>query len=444
MAVESAPKTTPPEHRALAPDVALTFASKVAVLLLTVLSTVVVARALGTTGRGAVAVAFSFTLLLVQFGSFGLQSANPYFAARDPRQLGRIVSNSLWFALIFGGLLVLAGIGVKAFFPALLRGLDWLDVIVVLAGIPAALSSVLLQSILIAEGRLWAYNLVELGSVLAMVIGLIVGFAVFDMDVLGAICVIVAANVFASITYLALLMRHGPAIRAPAPDLARTMMRYGFRIYVATLIAFMLGRVNLILLNTYHGTSAAGLFAVCIGLAEGLHLLPTVVGLNLFPRVARGGHFDQSAAVFRTIALLFAVMCLITVPLAGPVITLLYGEDFSGATTLYYWLLPGIFAYGMLSILSQHFAGRGFPRQAMLVWFPGLAINLGIVFVFLPGGPTYVAALAASLAYILILILHVRLFASESGGYRVLVPRPREAVTLVGDLLRGLRARTAQ
>ena len=142
MAVESAPKTTPPEHRALAPDVALTFASKVAVLLLTVLSTVVVARALGTTGRGAVAVAFSFTLLLVQFGSFGLQSANPYFAARDPKQLGRIVSNSLWFALIFGGLLVLAGLAVKLWFPALLRGLDWLDVVVVLVGIPAALSSV--------------------------------------------------------------------------------------------------------------------------------------------------------------------------------------------------------------------------------------------------------------------------------------------------------------
>jgi hypothetical protein len=38
----------------------------------------------------------------------------------------------------------------------------------------------------------------------------------------------------------------------------------------------------------------------------------------------------------------------------------------------------------------------------------------------------------------------MRLFAKESGGYRVLVPRPREAVTLVGDLLRGMRARTAQ
>ena len=132
MAVEPASQTTPPEHRALAPDVALTFASKLSVLVLTVLSTVIVARALGTTGRGAVAVAFSFTLLLIQFGSFGLQSANPYFAARDPKQLGRIVSNSLWFALLFGSVLVLAGIGVKAFFPALLRGLDWLDVIVVL------------------------------------------------------------------------------------------------------------------------------------------------------------------------------------------------------------------------------------------------------------------------------------------------------------------------
>src|SRR4051794_16130472 len=112
------------ERRPLTYDVLLTFGTKIAVLLLNVGATIVVARALGPTGRGAVAVAFSFTLLLIQFGSLGLHSANSYFGARDPAQMSRILTNTLWTVVGVGFLLVLVGLGVWALFPAFLRGLD--------------------------------------------------------------------------------------------------------------------------------------------------------------------------------------------------------------------------------------------------------------------------------------------------------------------------------
>ena len=69
----------------------------------------------------------------------------------------------------------------------------------------------------------------------------------------------------------------------------------------------------------------------------------------------------------------------------------------------------------MLTILSQHFAGRGFPIQAALVWFVGLGVNLAINLAFLSSG-TYVAALASTIAYAVLLVLHVRMFAREIGG----------------------------
>ena len=428
-----------PEHRPLAPDVVLMLVSKVAVLLLTLVSTIIVARSLGPTGRGAVAVAFSFAVLLVQFGSVGLQTANPYFAARDPARLGRIVANSLWLAFGLGTLLVLAGLAVKLWFPAAVRGLSWEDMTVVLIGLPALLASTLLQSVLLAEGRMVAYNLVELAGVAAMVAGLWVGLATFDVGVFGAIAIISAANIGTSIVFLGILMRHRPAMRQPDFGLMRAMIRYGFRVYVATLIAFLVGRVNLILVNSLLGSSAAGLFSTAVALEEGMRLLPGVIALNLFPRVARGGSSERSAVVFRTTAVLFGGLCLLTIPLAGPVIRMLYGETFEGATSLYLWLLPGIYAYGMLNVLSQHFAGRGFPRQAMLVWIPGLALNLAIVLVLLPGGPVYVASLAASIAYCVVLVLHVHMFAREAGSYRMLIPRPIESARLIAEALRSLR-----
>jgi O-antigen/teichoic acid export membrane protein len=130
-------------------------------------------------------------------------------------------------------------------------------------------------------------------------------------------------------------------------------------------------------------------------------------------------------------AVLYGLVCLVTVPIAGPAIRLFFGADFSGAVSLYYWLLPGIYCLGMLTILAHHFAGRGYPTQAAAVWFVGLALNLAINIAFLPGRGAWVASLASSIAYAVLLALHVRLFAREAGGYGVLRPRVREVVGFV-------------
>jgi O-antigen/teichoic acid export membrane protein len=430
-------------ERPLAPDVLMTFGNKVGVLVLTLASTVVVARTLGPSGRGAVAVALSFSLLLIQFGSFGLQSANPYFAARDPAAIPRVIANAVWMSISLGLALALAGAAVKALFPAALRGLDWLDMVVVLAAIPALLANTLLQSVLLAEGRMRAYNGVEFGLAVCTFVGLTLGLAVFGIGVLGALAVLMGLNVAGSITYFLLLRVHGPPISRPDRALLSAMLRYGFRVYVATVIAYGVGRINLIFVNSYLGSAAAGQYSIGIALAEGMHILPSVVALNLFPRIARGDPHERSAAVFRTLSLLFALLCLITVPLVAPGIQLLFGHAFSGAVVLYYWLLPGIFAYGMLNVLSYHFAGRGFPLEAVLVWVPGLALNLVLVAVFLPGHSASVAALAATISYVVVLALHMRLFAKESGGYASLIPRPREAFDIAAAMIRDLRPKTA-
>jgi O-antigen/teichoic acid export membrane protein len=413
----------------------------VGVLVLNVAGTIVIARTLGPTGRGAIAVAFSFTLLLVQFGSFGLQSANPYFAARDPRRLGRVVANSVWMSAVLGAVLIGVAIAVKAAFPASLRGLDWLEVLVVAVGLPAALGTTLLQSVLLAEGRMTAYNAVEICFAVIVFVGLVVGLAIFSIGVAGAISLMVGVNMAAAGTYFVLLRHHGPPIRAPDRELLAQMLRYGFRIYVTTMIAYAVGRINLIFVNSYLGSSAAGQYSVGLALSDGLHLLPSVVALNLFPRIARGEGDDRSATVFRTLALLYGLLCLLTIPLAAPGLHLLYGQAFDPAVDIYYWMLPGIFAYGLINVLSYHFAGKGFPREAVVVWIPGLILNVVLVTVLVPGGHATAAALAASASYVLVLVLHMRLFAKQSGGYGELAPRPREALQLVVGMVRSLRSK---
>jgi O-antigen/teichoic acid export membrane protein len=99
--------------------------------------------------------------------------------------------------------------------------------------------------------------------------------------------------------------------------------------------------------------------------------------------------------------------------------------------SLYYWLLPGIYAYGMVSILSSYFVGRGFPRAVILVWVFGIALNVALNLIFLPGRGAWVASLSSSISYGILLVLHMWLFSREAGGFGALRPRPREVVRFV-------------
>ena len=105
-------------------------------------------------------------------------------------------------------------------------------------------------------------------------------------------------------------------------------------------------------------------------------------------------------------------------------------------------VVPGVFSLGMLTILSNHFAGRGFPLEAALIWVGGLAVNLAINLIFLPGNGTYIASLSSSISYGILLFLHMHLFAREAGGYRALYPSIPETVGFLRGLIRSLSPQT--
>jgi O-antigen/teichoic acid export membrane protein len=412
-------------------DVFLTFGGKVAVLTLGFLTVAVIARELGTSGTGTFMVAYSLALLLSQVGGLGLTTANPYFVAREPSRTGQIVTNSLWLALGLG--IALAGVGaaIKLVFPGALEGLGWAPLAVTLAGLPGALAAYFLQSVLLGEGRMVSYNAVEASQSALTLAAIVLGFAFFDFGITATLAVIAVARYIAAAVYFALVHSRSQWIRRLDWALARRMFSYGLRVYAAIVLAYLIVRFDLLLVNAYLGSAEAGLYSVAATIADGMFVIPTVIGLNLFARVARGDPTQVTAEVFRSVAVLYGLVCLITVPISGPAIRLFFGADYEGATSLYYWLVPGIYAFGMVTILSSHFAGRGFPRAAMVIWAGGIALNIVLNVIFLPGRGAWVASLTSSISYSVLLVLHMWLFAREAGGFGVMRPRAGEVVRFV-------------
>jgi O-antigen/teichoic acid export membrane protein len=403
--------------------------SRAAILMFGLAQSVIVARALGPSGRGAIVVAVSLMGLFTQAGSLGLVTANTYFAARERSALGAIATNSLWFGGLVGATLAVSGAAVKLLAPGVLSGLSWSELIAVLVAIPGMLTALLLQAVLLGEGRSLAYNGLAVALQGLAVVSITVVVTALHAGVLGVLLVISAGQILNAGVYLVVLRRDRPAWRADL-DLARRMVRYGLRVYVATVLAFIVIRIDVLLVNAYRGPHDTGLYSVAVAAVDALYLLPAIVGFNLFPRIARGAERTLSIVVFRTLAPLYAALCLVSVPLAGLAIHLLYGPRFAGSAGLYYWIAPGAFSLGMVTVLSNHFAGRGFPVTVMLMWLSAVVLNIALNVLFLPYG-LFIAPLASSVAYGLLLVMHTVAFAREAGGYRALVPRASDLRVLL-------------
>jgi O-antigen/teichoic acid export membrane protein len=422
-----------PEARSLRADVFLMAGVKSAGLVLALAVSVAIARSLGPSGRGLTAVVFGFVAVLTQVGTLGVISANAYFVAREPGLRTAIISNAVWLAAVIGSLLVGIGLLIYWLFPQAVKGVTTVELAVALTSLPLQLGANYLQSILLGEGRTLRYNLSELGLGAFTLVAVVVAVGALRVGVVGVLVTLATVRLTSFAYYAAVLTsrRAGFRFRRPELHVARRMLGYGFRVYIATVLAFLVVRVDMLLVNAYLGARQAGLYAVAVSFADAVMLLPAAVATNVFARVARGLDAGSSAYVFRSVAFLYALICIVTVPLTGLLIPILFGSAFSRSVTLYWLLVPGVFSFGMMNILAQHFAGKGFPTSAVAVWPIGLAVNVAINVALLPSRGTAVASLASSAAYTVLLALYVRLFASEAGGYGPLRPRPREALALV-------------
>jgi O-antigen/teichoic acid export membrane protein len=425
--IAAAPSET---RRGLRDDVLLMMCAKLCVLVLGAATTVILARSLGPTGRGSLASIYALTMVLVQLGTFGIASANPYFAAREPEVRARIAGNSLWLAGILAPVMAIIGIGVKLAAPGALTDVGWPELSAGMLALPVLLGSLFLQSILLAEGRTFLYNGVEVAVALLTVALLATVLPLAGGGVLAALLLLLGPHVVALPVYIFAMQRHGRVLRPLDVGLARRMIGYGARAYLLTLIAYLLVRVDLLLVNGIQGPRAAGQYSIAVALADALYVLPVSVSVNLFARLA-GGSADRelSLSVFQLVAVGYLAVCTLAAPLAGPVITLMFGRAFHPAVALFLWLLPGVYCLGLLNVIAYHFAAHGMPRELLLVWIPGLVVNLTLDIALLPHHGTYIASLASSVAYAIVLLLHLRLFARDFGGASRL--RPTVAGTTV-------------
>lgn len=367
-------------------------------------SGVLIARMLGPTGKGEVYLVVQFATLASVLLALGLGPAYLYHLRKRVFERVVLVSHMMWQMFIVG--IVLAS-GASLGWPLLLaltgHSLD--NGLLVLALVMTLLN--------VFVGYLgFAVMALDDGIRLASLINAASG--VLYMAVLGvalvtnptpatAVWCICFATAIRILPLLILVLRWSRPSKQRIPaSVSFTLMSYGFASLAGNLTMATVLRLDSFLVNGLAGAGPLGVYSVATSLGEVVLLVPSAVGVALFPHLTGLRNEAQVATMARVSRLTMIVSPVVAAGLAVvglPAITLMFGSRFAAAYVPFLGLLPGLIALSLVYAFSNYFSSRGEPWINALVFGFATGLNLLLNVLLIGRLGVFGAALASSVTY---------------------------------------------
>jgi O-antigen/teichoic acid export membrane protein len=418
-----------------------TLAFQLATLGLGLVTNVVVARTIGPEGKGLLSF-LSYALYVgITLGGLGLQPAAIQMIGKERFPAGVVAASQILMSLAAGALgAVLCAVVLPGF-----RERMGLETGVILAFLPVLVLALLqlnLSGVLIGLGRIGTVNALQLIGPALWAIGSLVVLVLLHGNRTQGAYAWLGAQVVGPLVLLGwILVRARPQLRG-AGACIRASVRFGREAFLAYLLWALMLRLDGFLLGYLNGAREVGTYSVAVLMAEMLWYVPSALTLALNPRMSGGSAAEAAALTQRAgrIGLwLVGSGALLLAVVSVPVVDLVYGEAFLPAVVPLMLLLPGVTAIALAKPISLFYTQhKGSPRVNAWISGVAVAVNLGLNLWWIPLYGPIGAALASSVAYMLVAALLLARFRTEPGfTWSALLKLRREDVDRIRQALAG-------
>lgn len=361
------------------------------------------ARALGPSGRGALAIIVTAATLAPFILDLGLSDYVTRERARG-RSLGDLLGTVLPIAWAMSLLGVVAAVPVSN----LLGGDN--DTVVLFLRIGLFISPIWVTGLMLYGAARGAqqWSLLYRQRVVVAVVP-VVGLLVLAL--LGAVTV-TSVSILVLATGLGTMVVVVPALRGVRPwrwhsDLVGRGIRFGAQSWVATLSTVGNARLDLIIMAPLVATSEVGLYAVAVSVTGIVLTFIAALITVLMPRVAAG---DPVAVprVSRIASGFLAASLLLIAALSPVAIPLAFGAAFRPAVPMVLVLVVATYTLGMSMVMGSGLQGAGRPQDGMRAQLAGLMVTIGGLPLLLPRLEGLGAAVVSAASGVVVLALTAR------------------------------------
>jgi O-antigen/teichoic acid export membrane protein len=382
---------------------ALLFWSKVAGNAGFFAAVLILARALGPTGRGTIAFVTVTALVAACFAGLGMGEATAVFVARRPEIRGTLLANAVVFMLGTGLLASAVACGaLAALGDARPAGVGAPELAIIAC---ATLVSALGDAgyvFLLGCNRLRTVALITAGASWIYPLLLVALWSTVGLTVLGAALAWMAAESIRALAYLGQSLR-GLVLSRLDSGLLVEAARFGSRAWIGSLARFLNFRTDQILMGFLASEATLGVYAVAVNASEVLLYLPAAMATALLPAAARadvGLRTEQALRAFRSAALVTAVAGLAAALLGPLLLPAIFGEPFKASVAPFLWLLPGALGFVSVAVFSYALVAGSSPGLSSIGPLVSLVVGFVLDIVLIPRFGASGAAAAASVAFL--------------------------------------------
>ncbi|MEU1598996.1 polysaccharide biosynthesis C-terminal domain-containing protein [Streptomyces sp. NPDC005708] len=408
-------------------------------LVMGILASVVVARALPPEERGTYYMAVSVATAAMALGHLSVEHAQTAMWSEKTQRLS-LSANSVPLGLCVGTVAAVLAIGLGLVFQGHGNTPDVWLLTTACAGVPLGTGVLYGTNITLLRDRTHVAGWAMLMSAVAQCMCLIV----LGLSGLLTVQMVVAAWVASYTVSLAVLIAAGGVTMGrPNLRLAGATCVKGLRFHAGTAAGYLLLRSDVFLLNALSGPREVGIYTLAVTLAELSRL-----AVDVFAQVTLSLQFDDTAGdsavvtarIVRFMVLLGVASALTTVVAVAALITTLYGHAYADAATLVAWLVPGVVLLSAGRPLSSFLLRKRSSRVIVLPSLTALVVNAGLNALLIPAWGAVGCAIASTVAYTSLIGIQVVYFSRMSGiGWRCLLPTSAEATRFTMEVKRHCR-----
>lgn len=393
-------------------NIVATFATRLILIVVGLVNTVVVARVLGPAGRGMYAVAAAIGLIGVQFGCLGMHASNVYFVSKNRADLPRLAGNSLAVSLVVGLAALVSTYVVFRVWPQMAPLQGWL-LLLGLLWIPFGTAYLLTQNLLLGVNEVKTYNLTEIANrILALILIAILVLAHRMTAALAYAAGLVAMAAILSVIVVRLISISG-ARPQPSMALFRSNFSYGMRAYLTSFFCYLVIRCDVLMLKYMRGASDAGYYSIAFTMSDYVGILPILIGLLLLPKISATEDVLEKYRMMKKAAigtvLIQMPVVLLSAALAPWAVELLFGKAYALSVPAYLWLCPGAIFLTIHTVAVQFLNSIGYPMSVVWIWLGTVALKISLNLWLIPSYGVQGAAGASSFCYLVpcVLVLDV-------------------------------------
>ena len=262
-------------------------------------ASVMIARAVGPTGRGLYAYPVAILGLVMTIAHLGLEFAQVHLAAQG-KDLRHMWADATVFSVVAGIVGWVGIVGIVFVIPRVADGLPLSWIAIPMGLLPLLLMSLYWANLLQLDGRLVAATWASWFGVALQVIAIAALFFTHELTAFRVLLLQWLTN--GSVWFLLLLAcrRAGIVNLDIDPGLFRRSLGFGLKAYVAQIFFYLVLRIDQVLVAQYDGYRQLGLYALATTIAELLWLLTDPLAGALLPHMVRARAGDDRRLSFST------------------------------------------------------------------------------------------------------------------------------------------------